>query len=1515
VLGGSGIDTVYVKSGTTVDASGLGGGSDLVYMTGNWADYTKSISGSTMVFTRTVGSDTERVTVAAGTGASNDKLVFADGAALSNNIKTAFAGNPSVALSSVSGYDAATTTPGTRVIEPTLAIKAGQDANINAAETGVDLEVSYAGLRAGDSIQLQVGGANAGGIYTVQSSDVTAGKASINLAKALLGADGAKSIGAVVSDANSNSGSAASPLSLQVDTVAPTATIATALFSADTGISASDFNTKTAAQTISGTLSANMVAGEIVQVSTDNGTTWSTAATTVGANTWSLAATLTASDTLKVRVIDAAGNSGAVFSQAYVLDTTAPVAPSAPDLLAASDSGSSSTDNLTNNATPSLTGTAEAGATVTVYDTDGTTVLGTGVATGGNYAITTSTLGSGAHTLTAKATDAAGNVSAASTGLSVTIDTTAPTATISTVTFSADTGSSASDFITKTAIQTLSGTTSIPLVAGEIVEVSTNNGTTWSTAFSSEGSDVWGLFGALAAGSNTLKVRVTDAAGNSGAVLSQAYVLDTVAPTATIATAVFSADTGTAGDFNTATAAQTISGTLSANMVAGEVVEVSTNNGTSWTTASTTVGANSWSLAGVTLTASNTLKVRVTDTAGNSGTVHSQAYVLDTTAPTATIATAAFSADTGTAGDFNTATAAQTISGTLSANMVAGEVVEVSTNNGTSWTAATTTVGANTWSLAATLSASDTLKVRVTDTAGNSGAVFSQAYVLDTVVPTAAIATAAFSADTGTAGDFNTATAAQTISGTLSANMVAGEVVEVSTNNGTSWTTATTTVGANSWSLAGVTLTASDTLQVRVTDTAGNSGAVFSQAYVLDTVAPVVTSTALNAAENGTAVASLTATDASAVNWSTTLGGADAALFSLTAGGVLTFNGAKNYEAPDDAGANRVYDLTVQATDAAGNSSSQAITVSLTDVNEAPTAANAIADQTFLVGGAVDSFTFAANAFADPDTGAPNNTLTYTATLVGGGALPAWLSFDAGTRTFSGNPPSNGATTVRVTATDGGTGNLSTFDDFVINAVTAPVIQSFSTATTVAKSGTALSFSVVLSETVAVTGNPTLTFSMNGQSVTGTYSAGSGTNTLTFTAIAPSGDGSAVSIAAAANSGGSIIGNVSGQPWSTTSVGQSISTLAIDNTAPALPAVNTVATDDIVNASEQTATVTGTAEAGASVALTVGTGNVRTVTADGSGNWSYTLVAADITAMGQGAETLSATATDTAGNVSAAGTRAITVDTTAATVASVALTGATGAQNNTLNAGDVVTATVTFNEAVTVTGTPQLALNIGGTTVQANYASGSGSTALTFSYTILTTQTDADGIAVALDSLALNSGTLKDAAGNNATLTHAAVTDNASFMVDAMAPAAPVINPVDTDDIINGIVQFMPETVVITGTNEAGATVALSLGGNTRAATVTGTTWSYTLTAADVTAMGEGPETLSATQTDPAGNISAAGMRNIMVDTVEPAAPVIDLVATDDTINVSEQTAIISGSNEAGAAVALSLGGTRARQR
>jgi predicted outer membrane repeat protein len=95
--------------------------------------------------------------------------------------------------------------------------------------------------------------------------------------------------------------------------------------------------------------------------------------------------------------------------------------------------------------------------------------------------------------------------------------------------------------------------------------------------------------------------------------------------------------------------------------------------------------------------------------------------------------------------------------------------------------------------------------------------------------------------------------------------------------------------------------------------------------------------------------------------------------------------------------------------------------------NPPPTLTNAIPDRNATV--AVPfSFTFAANSFTDPD----GETLTYTATLSGGGALPAWLSFNPATRTFSGTPAAGdlGTITVRVTAADphGGTA----FDDFDI---------------------------------------------------------------------------------------------------------------------------------------------------------------------------------------------------------------------------------------------------------------------------------------------------------------------------------------------------------------------------------------------------------------------------------------------------------------------------------------------------
>ncbi len=67
-------------------------------------------------------------------------------------------------------------------------------------------------------------------------------------------------------------------------------------------------------------------------------------------------------------------------------------------------------------------------------------------------------------------------------------------------------------------------------------------------------------------------------------------------------------------------------------------------------------------------------------------------------------------------------------------------------------------------------------------------------------------------------------------------------------------------------------------------------------------------------------------------------GGVDAALFSIDPmTGALTFNAPPDFENPTDAGLNNVYDVQVTASDGNGGTDVQAIAVTVTDVNEAPT--------------------------------------------------------------------------------------------------------------------------------------------------------------------------------------------------------------------------------------------------------------------------------------------------------------------------------------------------------------------------------------------------------------------------------------------------------------------------------------------------------------------------------------------------------------------------------------------------
>ena len=106
------------------------------------------------------------------------------------------------------------------------------------------------------------------------------------------------------------------------------------------------------------------------------------------------------------------------------------------------------------------------------------------------------------------------------------------------------------------------------------------------------------------------------------------------------------------------------------------------------------------------------------------------------------------------------------------------------------------------------------------------------------------------------------------------------------------------------------------------------------------------------------------------------------------------------------------------------------------------------------------------------------------------------------------------------------------------------------------------------------------------------------------------------------------------------------------------------------------------------------------------------------------------------------------IDTTAPTISSVATSGAgITSGNGDLDAGKTVTLTVNFSEAVTVRtagGTPFLTLNNGG---KASYTGGSGSVALTFTYTVVSGQNTPD---VTVTAFNLNGATVEDAAGNNA---------------------------------------------------------------------------------------------------------------------------------------------------------------------
>ena len=316
-------------------------------------------------------------------------------------------------------------------------------------------------------------------------------------------------------------------------------------------------------------------------------------------------------------------------------DTTPPSAPVAK-VDVASDSGTSSTDGLTKIATPTISGTAEAGATVTVSYTDASDVvqtLTTTAASDGSWHVDlASALKEGANTVTVTATDAAGNVSSA-TSVVVTLDTIAPTGLVAHLDTATDSGASHSDGITNNIHPTLSGTGT----AGDMITVSyTDSGAAAATATAVvDRNGNWTVSPTSVSQNATtaFSVTETDAAGNVSTPVAVNVTVDTTAPAAPVAHLDASTDTGVAGDGRTTSLQPVISGTGAA----GDQIAVTFTDAASQshTLAATVAGNGTWSVAAannILTNADTVFSATETDTAGNVSAATSVTVHQDTAA-------------------------------------------------------------------------------------------------------------------------------------------------------------------------------------------------------------------------------------------------------------------------------------------------------------------------------------------------------------------------------------------------------------------------------------------------------------------------------------------------------------------------------------------------------------------------------------------------------------------------------------------------------------------------------------------------------------------------------------------------------------------------------------------------------------------------------------------------------------------------------------------------------------------
>ncbi|WP_458255146.1 Ig-like domain-containing protein [Enterobacter hormaechei] len=948
-------------------------------------------------------------------------------------------------------------------------------------------------------------------------------------------------------------------------------------------------------------------------------------------------------------------------------------------------------------------------------------------------------------------------------------------------------------------------------------------------------------------GDASVQVSVTNVNGNSASA-GREYSVDATAPSVTI-------NTIATDDILNASEAQSdlaISGTSTAE--AGQTVTVSLN-GKDYTT---TVSANgSWTLnvpaadlAGLT-DGSVTVTAAVSDKAGNPASVD-HTLTVDVTVPAVTIHTVAGD-DVINVAEHNQA---QIISGSA-IGAAAGDKVTV-TIGGQTYT--TVLDAAGNWSVGVPASVisglsdgSVTVTASVTDAAGNTGSGTHNVTV-DTGLPSVSF---------NAISDDNVLNAVEkgqdlSVSGT-SANLAEGTVVTV-TLNGKNYTA--TTAADGTWSL---TVPAADlaglgqasyTLNATATNGVGNS--VSSSANLLvDTALPTVTintvagDNVINAAEVAAGqTLSGTVANAEAGNTVTvTIGG-----HSYTA--TVQNNLSWSVNVPSDvltALGNGSLSVTATVTNGHGNTGTGEREIAI-DANLPGLRVNTVAGDDV-----VNTIEHAQNLIVSgsSDGLAPGTALTVT---VNGKDYAATVLADG---TWSAAIPSTDVSawpegTVKISVTgDSAAGNPITIShDVTVDLATVAIsINALATDDVInaAEKGADLVLSGV---TTNVEAGQTVTISLNGRIYTTTVDdSGKWTYTVPSADLAGLKDGDA-----------SVQVSVTNVNGNSASAGREYS---VDATAPSVT-INTIATDDILNATEAQSDLaisgTSTAEAGQTLTVSLN-GKDYTTTVSANGSWTLNVPAADLAGLTDGSVTVTASVSDKAGNPASVD-HTLTVDVTvpAVTIHTVA--------------GDDVINVAEHNQAQIVSGS-------------ATGAAAGDTVTVTIGGQSYTTVLDAAGnwsvgvpanvISGLSDGSVTVTASVTDAAGNTGSGTH-------NVTVDTGLPSVS-FNAISDDNVLNAVEKGQDLSVNGTSANLAeGTVVTVTLNGkNYTATTAADGIWSLTVPAADLSGLGEASYTLSATATNGVGN-SISTTANLLVDTALPTVT-INTVAGDNVINAAEVAA------------------------